>query len=119
MKLPSPVNGELIVISERAIELGRMFNLSDERSLFTINCGLHSGFPECCVVFHTLTYSWNPASEEFAHHYYNVGNSPQRAGHIQCPACILKGKVDPLVRKCRCWAEARILKLVDAGRYKL
>ena len=76
--------------------------------LIAIECGLHSGFAPCCVVFFTTL--WLPSlfageHEELIEGYevarmaLGVGN----VGYILCPACALAGKaVEPKPCPDRC-----------------
>jgi len=63
--------------------------------LCDIECGLHSGFPYCCIAFYTFV--WYPLFCERA----PAGTSLRRwyfdwradcDGYIRCPACKLSGR---------------------------
>jgi hypothetical protein len=114
VSMRSSTNGQRIKINERAIELAKMFCLNEE-AVFTINCGLHSGFSECCVMFHTTTYL--PISYGYDIPLYrDVLRAYRKATPnchcVLCPACIIHNRIPPSPVECICWMEKRVLKMV-------
>jgi len=64
---------------------------------YIIQCGRHSGFPDCCIKFFVTKWIWaidNPKSKLVKNYWDN--NSKISPGYIACPKC-LKNKT--FVRK--------------------
>lgn len=87
-------------ISEKSKELAKSWGVTDELDLININCGLHSGFPDCCIMFFVMIYSklsikrsgyWD------CHRYMNL----HHWNYIPCPHCALTGN-RVKVEKCNC-----------------
>ncbi len=71
-----------------------------------VRCGMHSGFPPCCVMFFLVRiYTWWPA------HYYRNNTlagrieralvKPRGVNYIQCPLCQWRDHRVPL-KRCSC-----------------
>src|SRR5262249_7406902 len=99
-------------------EIGRV---CDDLELITIECGLHSGFPRCCVLFFVGVY-W-PLAELAYHAGVEIARWPlasyraaidaacgiERPGYIPCPSCLLARNF-VTVKDCHC-GRKRTIKL--------
>jgi len=71
-----------------------------------IACGLHSGFPRCCIAFFVRFWRQRKVGKyglRFWYHYMNgqarfLGVSP---GYIMCPHCVFTRNIVQ-VKKCTC-----------------
>lgn len=77
-----------------------------------VECGLHSGFPPCCIAFGWI-YSSLLAVKAVGLSYadmddlrapYRSMRGSRRADYYACPACLLGGNIVK-AKKCRCHAE--------------
>ncbi len=108
-------------ISRKALDLARQIGAYDPYDLVPINCGLHSGFPPCCVAFWWLL--WQKLADlppdeadeadctgveeildEYRDSMHDMGVGETEC--IPCPACALAGKIVK-AKKCRCSAKIR------------
>lgn len=92
-------------------------NLSEENILIrikhlhkTIECGLHSGFPACCVKFYACDWMWMNHLQATVHRKKMFEKAEQLGiasfGYIVCPACLEKGRhveVKPCPNGANCW----------------
>jgi hypothetical protein len=89
--------------------------------LIAIECGLHSGYAPCCVVFFATV--WLPfwRSHELndqVHYLWALQSLGVNAGYVLCPACALAGKaVEPKPCPDRC--PHRLMELPPAEFKKL
>ncbi len=84
--------------------------------LWTIECGLHSGFPYCCIIFFTMV--WKPmmhelydndgyfvSTSEIYNNYRRMLDSYKdkngHIGYVPCPACFLERNFVK-VKQCDC-----------------
>jgi hypothetical protein len=81
----------------------------------SLRCGLHSGFPLCCIAFYMLFWQWLHYKNwfgrflhklffskywNFIHYHDRYNNSYARgAGYIQCPLCSMSG-YSVVVKEC-------------------
>lgn len=70
----------------------------------TIECGLHSGFPPCCVAFYVTQKMWMDNIEQDAYNkrIYKKNNS---YGYVPCPDCLKSGN-KVIVIECDCVSHA-------------
>jgi hypothetical protein len=65
-----------------------------------IECGRHSGIPECCIQFFAT--KWRPVKlgcEEWEKHWKKI---PAPAEYITCPSCTEAGRWVE-IKDCNCW----------------
>jgi len=71
---------------------------------YDICCGQHSGFPECCIKFWVIKWTWATyIDSKFANDYRKKLNK-YHPGYIACPKCLrAKNFVDvqPCPKSCR------------------
>jgi hypothetical protein len=104
-----------IHLSSQALELGKLF-AKDEEDLLDIECGLHSGFPPCCVIFYitvwarSVGFKKDKSSVDMFHFTQFCENylTPVTrltglavSGYVPCPACIL-ARHFVTTKKCNC-----------------
>jgi hypothetical protein len=98
-----------IVISKEAQRFAGEIGTADVLDLMEIECGLHSGFPKCCILFFVKV--WRSCRPTPPQSYYStmqaLGVEPP--GYIPCPTCLLAGNIVP-VKPCACGRQ-RSLKL--------
>lgn len=94
----------------------------------TIECGLHSGFPPCCIQFYVTVWLWVPKTRKskFFREYWekmdrNHKHGKTRSsydketyiGYIPCPSCLNKKnfiKVKRCPKGSACWHRAELSK---------
>ena len=60
---------------------------------WTIECGLHSGIPPCCVRFYAMRWMFSVEGDAFRRVHQKLMNRWGRAnlGYISCPTCCKTG----------------------------
>ncbi len=101
-----------ILVSKAAQEFAK--KVDREEHVVEINCGLHSGFPECCILFYVTfwasLFTWSGDGSyrsAYAAGRYKLYRRMMEqiagrwVGYIPCPACLLARKfVEP--KECSC-----------------
>ena len=65
-----------------------------------IICGLHSGFPPCCIKFYITKWIWNIRSKYNKEHWKKIRRVRcAKVHYIPCPKC-LKDKTFIKVKRC-------------------
>ena len=80
---------------------------NDPIVVWNVECGLHSGFPECCIAFYMAVW-WpvpkgNPAIRAYL---ASLDKLPAQPGYIPCPECLRRHRFVK-VRRCRCALSSR------------
>src|ERR1035437_2872856 len=60
----------------------------------TIECGIHSGYPPCCIKFYITQKIWMPEEQnsEYIKKIIKRSNDLEKSfGYIPCPACLESG----------------------------
>jgi hypothetical protein len=97
-----------ILISKQAQMLAAKLGLFNVEILPSINCGLHSGFPECCVVFYvTMIWPENSVTDIYSNCEAAINGYELGPSYRQCPACLLSGR-RVAVKECHCWRQRTI-----------
>ena len=77
------------------IEKNDLLHIRDD-----IICGLHSGFPPCCVKFFITKWIWNLASKANREHWKKIRRVRCfNVSYIPCPKC-LKNRTFVKLKKC-------------------
>lgn len=60
----------------------------------TIECGIHSGIPDCCVKFYSTKWIFSTEDSEFRNQHRSLIRESIFAerSYIPCPACCASGK---------------------------
>jgi len=67
---------------------------------YDIECGRHSGFPDCCVRFFVIRWITKDTDSKFSKDYRaKLNRLKKHPGYIPCPKC-LKNKTFVKVKKC-------------------
>jgi hypothetical protein len=94
-----------IIISKEAQQFAKEIGEDDPLALLDIECGMHSGFPRCCILFFVKV--WRNWMEQRDCALMDAYLRTQRAlgvgsaGYVRCPACVLAGNAVP-VKDCFC-----------------
>lgn len=86
-------------VSKIIVEYGLPMN---KWNVLSINCGLHSGLPECCIVFFMTV--WMPSFQigfldmPYMKHIRSLKDRPQ---YIPCPACLVNKNI-VMIKECDC-----------------
>jgi hypothetical protein len=93
----------------RAIE-AMAEDATDTVTINRVECGLHSGFPLCCIVFFVKL--WGPVVMDTDDRWFYVSYHAMlaqlgvSAGYIPCPRCALERSIVE-VRPCNCTKRRR------------
>jgi hypothetical protein len=89
-----------IVTSLEAQNLAQKIRATNPRDSETIECGLHSGIPPCCVFFFVKVWQYNVDNMVYREGYLRTQNAflgvrrPEDGpGYVMCPACLLTRNV--------------------------
>jgi hypothetical protein len=86
-------------IGDKDVTLRRVAELLGEGDAHRIGCGLHSGFPPCCIRFFIET-----DGRPLDRHYKIAMEAARPLGYLPCPVC-LREKRFVEVRRCNCNAD--------------
>lgn len=102
------------VLSPEAISIAQMMDedVNDIVIMNRIECGLHSGFPLCCVVFFVKV--WGPfvmdvddADRALSESYHAwLSNMECSVGYVPCPKCVID-ETFVKVKSCDCTKRRR------------
>lgn len=101
-----------VVISKRAQELAAKFcpeEMHNHEILRDVECGLHSGIPECCILFFVRVWSGMSRWHREAYWWTEEDMGVERPGRILCPACVVERRMVEL-KECDCHRQ-RTIKL--------
>jgi hypothetical protein len=85
-----------------------------------ITCGLHSGFPPCCIKWYITKWIWNLDTKLFDKHWGKIrGVKGIDISYIPCPKC-LKNKTFVKLKKCpkSCPKKKRVKAWIKALKKK-
>lgn len=75
-----------------------------ERKLKAVHCGMHSGFPLCCIMFQGLVWVYIPSEmKNKINNWRKKVIGDVHPGYIMCPKCVLSKNIVSVVR-CDCGA---------------
>jgi hypothetical protein len=99
---PAVVNGfrtltdsllQPIIIGGEAVRFAKRIGVADDvDTLAHVNCGLHSGFPKCCILFF-LVRRWFDDREGKGYDQIQEALGVQHPGYVVCPSCLLEERV--------------------------
>lgn len=115
-----------LIITAEAVRFAQEVGVTDIHALKDITCGMHSGFPKCCILFFISVW------RHYMYMLYDLDTLPERtyrrsqalftefqemleaqgigrAGYIPCPRCQLEKNIVK-VKTCNCRRQ-RTLKL--------
>lgn len=71
------------------------------RSIKDIKCGIHSGFPICCISFYSFL--WRPVLIRYPllRSWHDALERDKGPGYIRCPLCMLRRHIVD-VKECVC-----------------
>jgi hypothetical protein len=97
-----------IIISRKAQRFAAKIMATTNLDLVRIECGLHSGIPKCCILFHIKAWWPMTFNKALMDAYGNIQKAlaeslppRRRPQHVLCPACLLARKV-VRVKNCNC-----------------
>jgi hypothetical protein len=72
----------------------------------TIECGLHSGIPACCVHYYATKWMWKTTKEKEAR-WERINRIEDKMdidgwGYIPCPSCLKNQRHIKKLKKCEC-----------------
>jgi hypothetical protein len=77
----------------------------DRHTVASVRCGLHSSFPDCCILF--FVQFWSPplggGATARRDNYFGLMKQlgAERAGYIPCPSCLVERNL-VAVKPCAC-----------------
>lgn len=98
-------------MGERAIQVKRrgvailslcreIEEVPSESTFMLVECGLHSGFPRCCIIFFVTAYAplgfadhLRTKERRAFEHYKKLNRDRGMDGYIACPQCLIKRTV--------------------------
>jgi hypothetical protein len=84
----------------RILEIVDAIGPRDEDAFVFVECGLHSGFPPCCIEFFVNTYKPHRLAAAMEHHNLLVQHSDAPRGYIPCPRCLFDRRFVKTVKRC-------------------
>jgi hypothetical protein len=76
---------------------------------YEINCGRHSGFPDCCIKFYVTQWIWHDIDSKFRSDYFKRLDKVNAPGYIPCPKCL---KTQNFIEVKRCPKSCRFKTLL-------
>jgi hypothetical protein len=66
-----------------------------------VECGVHSGLPDCCILYYCTT--WEKAtSQEIETYHEKLLRLRKHPGYVPCPDCFKKRHF-VAIQPCKCW----------------
>lgn len=109
VRTPTPSLVEIEVLAVRAVVKALGGSMRDASVVHHVECGLHSGFPPCCIAFGWIYSSLLAnATVDMSYEEMDAVRAPYHklrnnhgVGYYACPACLLRRNI-VTVRKCGC-----------------
>src|SRR4051812_36420967 len=93
-----------VIISKSAQNFASEIVQPDAVSLWHIECGLHSGFPRCCIAFFVKVW-WRVSDDNWklidSYRKMQQQFGVLESGYVMCPSCVLNKNVVE-VKNCNC-----------------